>query len=199
MKLQPLNSLSNANNISLKGTRTKNSANSVQTKTRKDDFISSQNSFESHISREYYKNGVSRCFKTTGHINDKSVNINVDYSTRTLLHRNYIVEGVLGEDEVNLKIDSKGIRGTIGNKRINLQYNPASFAKLVSLKDLQSGVDLSSFTKPASFSGQIGDKTIDIATGSPISATQGENDILILTCMLGGTDLSVKDGKLKLV
>lgn len=175
IQLQSFNPLSKANNISFKGN---NDYMNVYY-TPSDSFDSGENmSFDKHLSINQETNGATGFYTTRGFINGKLVNLHVDYKTKALFFRNYNIEGTLGGEEVNLTADIKGVRGTVGDKQVDLKYHkPLSHNK-------------------SGFTGTINDKQINVSTGSPVANAQNENDILILATFLEGADLSEQDGKL---
>lgn len=175
-KIEALSRVLPSNNISFKKNKSSDVSNIPA-----DSFTPVNTSFFKSLTVARLNEASSSYNTIQGSINDKDVNLIIHYKTKSLFYRESTTKGTFDGKRVSLETDINGVKGSIGDKQIDVKlYKPFKFKK-------------------CEFRGTIGDKEISIKSGSPIEATQNENDILSLICFLEGFELGARDGKLKIV
>ena len=130
----------------------------------------SKSQFNESLIRKYNSEGLFKGYTTyEGSINDKPVYLKRDFQRTSLIAGSYSYSGTIGEDKVNITIAANKVTGRIGDKEIDLNFNPSFLC-----------------FKPYSINGKIGDKDINITQGSSLESANGENDIITLITLLEG-------------
>lgn len=178
MQIKNLNNVSNVhiNNTVNKKTVEKTAPSYMGNKT---ELLLSKNKFEEALVRKYHSTGFFQGFNTMeGSINDKVAYIKTSYVKTGFLSGYLGFKGTMGNENVDIKIDKNQITGLVGEKEINLTFDPG----------------LGIF-REYSITGTIGEKKIDIRKEAPVENSQGENDILALVASLLGYKLKEEKGQ----
>ncbi len=134
--------------------------------------------FSENLFSQYHKIDLFNGYYTVqGNINNKTASFNQSEEKTGLLSKKNIYKGYFGDKKAEITIENDKITGKVDEKEINL------------------AVKHNIVGKGFSISGNIGDKEINIQSGSEICEAKDENDILTLCMSLNGNAINIKDGK----